>query len=117
MLNHSSEGNSPLGTCRFTLPWFVDASTRNAYHPRRPAQKYACLINSSANQFLRQLAAPKRPAFVHLVRVLAGERSTADRHAWLVVVDNELSPSLKVVVSPERASDLRHYRRSGGKLS
>ena len=46
------------------------------------------VINSSADQFLGQLARPQRPAFVDLVRILAGKRSAADRHARPVVVDN-----------------------------
>ena len=55
----------------------------------RPPQKYACLINSSADQFLGQLAGPQRSALVHLVRILACKRSPADWHARSVMVDNE----------------------------
>ena len=98
MLNHSLGGNSSLGTCRFTPPWLVDASIRNgASPPGRPAQDYAGFLDSSANEFLGQLARPQRPALVHLARILAAERSAADRHARSVVINNKFLSRKPVV--------------------
>ena len=98
MLNHSSGGNSlPRhlqihaslgGRC-------LDEERRIT--SRRPAQDHAGFVDSFANEFLGQLAGPQRPALVHLVRILAGKRSAADRHARSVVVDNELLSRKPVV--------------------
>ena len=104
MVNHSPGGSSSLGTCKFTFPWLVDASTRNGASPPG-AQPRITRASSTPprTSCLGQLAGPQRPALVHLVWILAAERAAADRHARTVMVDNELLSRKSVV--PNRAAD------------
>ena len=58
IVNHSSGGNSPLGTCRFTFPWMVDASIKKAHRLLAPSPDHASLVHPFANEFPGQLAGP-----------------------------------------------------------
>jgi hypothetical protein len=82
MLNHSCRGNSSLGSCRFTLPWVVALT-----------QTHASFIDALADQFIGELARPRRPRTYPLL-LARPVRSESSRHAFLYVCKDAPFPLL-----------------------
>ena len=98
MVNQSSGSNSPLGTCRFTFPSVVEASTRNGATP--PGVHPGLL---GPHRLLRgpaswPIGGPAPPRTCPPCAESCRKGLPADRDARSVLVDNELL-SRKPVVS------------------